>query len=411
MLAGLGIGHAVWGQNAAAPVSSSGGSSGSTGSSGSGGLGSGGLGGFGSGGFGSGGLGSGGTGGFGSGGSGSSGSSTPVPAADAAVAQKVDPTLVDINTTLSYQQAAAAGTGIVLSSSGLVLTNNHVINGATAISATDIGNGQTYTAVVVGYDRTQDVAILQLQGASNLRAASLGDSKSIKTGQSIIAIGNAGGVGGSPSVVGGNVTALDRNITASDDNGADSEQLSGLVQVNADIQPGDSGGPLLNQSGQVVGMDTAASDGLTFQQTSSTQGFAIPIDTALNIGHQIEARQTSSTIHIGQTGFIGVQVESPSDAQNPSYGLEVGQAACTNLQGVSSGATVVQVVSGSPAGSAGLQSCDTIVAVNGTTVASPTALTTALLNYHPGDTIKLSYINSSGAQQTANVHLNNGPAQ
>ena len=153
----------------------------------------------------------------------------------------------------------ALGTGIVLTSNGEILTNNHVINGATSVSVTDIGNGKTYKATVVGYDVSQDIAVLQLSGASGLTTASTGDSSSVSVGDSVVALGNAGGVGGTPWVAAGSVTALNQSITASDESSGSSERLTGLIETNADIQAGDSGGPLVNSHGQVIAMDTAAS--------------------------------------------------------------------------------------------------------------------------------------------------------
>src|SRR6202011_639954 len=195
------------------------------------------------------------------------------------------------------QQAPSAGTGIVLTSNGEVLTNNHVIQGATSIKVTDVGNGQTYTATVVGYDASHDVAVLQLQNASGLTTASLGNSSSVQAGDNVVALGNAGGTGGTPSVATGTVTALNQSITASDQASGVSEQLTGLIQTNANIQPGDSGGPLVNSYGQVIGMDTAASTGYTFQsqgQAGQTQAYSIPINEATSIAQQIEAGTTSA---------------------------------------------------------------------------------------------------------------------
>ena len=226
---------------------------------------------------------------LGNGNSGSSGGSGPSDAS--AIAAKVDPGLVDINTTLGYSQEQAAGTGIVITSNGVILTNNHVINGATKISVTDVGNQKTYTAKVVGYDRSHDIAVLQLQNASGLQTAPL-DTSNASVGEDVVGVGNAGGTGGTPSAAGGTVTALNQSITASDQGDGTSEQLSGLIETNADIQPGDSGGALVNTSGQVLGVDTAASAGYSFQfngQSQGNQGFAIPINTALSIARQIEA--------------------------------------------------------------------------------------------------------------------------
>ena len=235
----------------------------------------------------------------------------------AQIASKVDPGLVDIVTNLGYQNGEAAGTGMVLTSSGEVLTNNHVIRGATQIKARDVGNGRTYTAKVVGYDEKDDVAVLQLQNASGLQTVSI-SSAGVSVGQKVVALGNAEGKGGTPSKAVGKVTGLGRTITASDEDAATSEQLSGMIQTNAPIQPGDSGGALVNQAGDIVGMNTAASTGASttsFQGQSSqgqTQAFAIPISKAERIAGQIEAGQASSTVHLGQTAFLGVQISTGS---------------------------------------------------------------------------------------------------
>ena len=189
--------------------------------------------------------------GTGNGSSGSGTNSTGSPADTAAIAAKVSPALVDINSTFGYQSAQGAGTGIVLTSNGEILTNNHVINGATKISVTDVGNGKTYTAKVVGYDDSHDIAVLQLQGASGLQTAKLADSSTAAVGAGVVAIGNAGGTGGTPSYAGGSITALNQSITASDDLDGANEQLTGLIEVNANIQPGDSGGSLVNTAGSV----------------------------------------------------------------------------------------------------------------------------------------------------------------
>ena len=245
--------------------------------------------------------------------------------------QRVDSALVDVVSTVGDQGAGAAGTGIVLTSNGEVLTNNHVIRGATSIRVTDMGNGSTYTAKVVGYDASKDVAVIQLQNGAGLTTANLGDSSSVQSGDAVTALGNAGGKGGTPSVATGAVTALNQAITASDEgSGGNSEQLTGLIEINADIQPGDSGGALVNSSGQVIGMNTAASSGTQFQSESgqsAAQAYAIPIDNAESIAKQIEAGQGSSTIHIGATAFLGIETGGSDSARAAARVTPAGSAA------------------------------------------------------------------------------------
>ena len=350
----------------------------------------------------------------GNGNSGSSGGSGPSDAS--AIAAKVDPGLVDVNTTLGYAQQQAAGTGIVLSSNGVILTNNHVINGATKISVTDVGNQKTYTAKVVGYDRSHDIAVLQLQNASGLQTASLATSQA-SVGQDVVGVGNAGGTGGTPSAAGGTVTALNQSITASDEGDGTSEQLTGLIETNADIQPGDSGGALVNTSGQVLGVDTAASAGYSFQfngQSQGNQGFAIPINTALSIARQIEAGNSSSTVHIGETAFLGVEINpqggSGSGGSNGGFGSVFGGNSGNTGSSVS-GASVAGVVTNEPAQEAGIAQGDVITTVGGKSIGSANALTNAMLTYHPGDKVTIGWTDSSGQSHTATVQLSSGPPQ
>ena len=355
-------------------------------------------------------------------GSGNSGSSNSSGPSDAdAIASKVDPGLVDINTTLGYQQEQAAGTGIVLTSNGVILTNNHVINGATSISVTDVGNHKTYTASVVGYDRTKDIAVLQLHNASGLQTATLATSSNASVGQNVVGVGNAGGTGGTPSAAGGTVTALNQSITASDEGDGTSEQLSGLIETNADIQPGDSGGALVNTSGEVLGVDTAASAGFSFQsndQSSGNQGYAIPINTALTIARAIEAGSGSSTIHIGQTAFLGVEINAASD--NSGNGDQGGDGGgfggflggnSGNTGSSASGASIASVVTNGPAQEAGLAQGDVITSLGGKTIGTANDLTGDMGVYHPGDKVTIGWTDGSGQTHTATVQLSSGPPQ
>ena len=329
-----------------------------------------------------------------------SGSADSNSAAVNSVASKVDPSLVDINTNLGYESASAAGTGIVLTTNGTILTNNHVIEGATQITATDIGNGKTYKATVVGYDRTHDVAVLQLQGASGLTKASLGTSKNVAVGQSVVGIGNAGGAGGTPSVAAGTVTGLNKSITATDASSSTSEQLGGLIQTDAPIQPGDSGGPLANMKGEVIAMDTAASQNYAFSGAGATsQGFSIPIDAALGIAHQILGGNASSTVHLGATGFLGVQIQPIGSTFN-------GATSSTPSAGVS----VVGTISRSPAADAGLGQGDTILDINGTAVTSPDQMSGIISKFHPGSKVTLVWSDTSGTSHTTTLVLTKGPS-
>jgi S1-C subfamily serine protease len=364
----------------------------------------------------------GGSGNSGGGNSGSGSSNSSGPSDADAIASKVDPGLVDINTTLGYQQEQAAGTGIVISSNGVILTNNHVIDGATSISVTDVGNHKTYTGSVVGYDRTKDIAVVQLHNASGLQTATLGNSSNVSVGQNVVGVGNAGGTGGTPSAAGGTVTALNQSITASDDGDGTSEQLSGLIETNADIQPGDSGGALVDTSGNVLGIDTAASAGFSFQsneQSQGNQGYAIPINTALSIARAIEAGSGSTTVHIGQTAFLGVEVNAQSDNSGNGGGQGGDGGGIGGFFGGNSGntgssvsgASIASVVTNGPAQEAGLAEGDVITSLGGKTIGTANDLTSAMGVYHPGDKVTIGWTDGSGQTHTATVQLSSGPPQ
>jgi len=237
------------------------------------------------------------------------------------------------------------------------------------------------------------VAVIQLKDASGLATAKLGDSSKVTVGTAVTAVGNAGGTGGTPTAASGTVSAINQSITASDDNGSNAERLTGMIQVNANIQPGDSGGALYeNATGTVIGMNTAASSSSgRFSNAADTTGFAIPIAKATSIADQIESGTRTSTIHIGYPAFLGVRLASSAQTQ-------------------SGGATIEGVVSGSAADKAGLAAGDTITAVDGTAVSSPSTLSTIMASHRPGDQVKLSYSTSSGQSKSVTVTLGQGPA-
>ncbi len=332
-------------------------------------------------------------------------SSTTNDPAAAKIAKTVDPGLVDINTNISYQDASAAGTGMILTSNGLILTNNHVIEGSTSITARDIATGKTYTAKVVGYNLAKDVAVLKLENASGLTTVSLGSSSGLKADEKIVGIGNAGGVGGTPSYAAGTIVATDQSITAnSDENPDGSESLSGLIETNAPIQPGDSGGPLVTTNGKVVGMDTAASDssggfGFTSQNTSATQAYAIPINTALYIAKEIEHGDASATVHIGATAILGIEVQPTTEGGSFS-----GTPATT-------GVTVGSVMANTPAASSGLVAGDVITSFDGHAVSTTAQLSALEYTLKPGQSATVGYVDSSGTQSTVTFDLTTGPPQ
>jgi S1-C subfamily serine protease len=352
---------------------------------------------------------------FGGGASGSSGSTltpgtpttvpanAPTTAAAAKIAAKVDVGLVDITTNESYSSSSAAGTGMVLTSNGLVLTNNHVIDGATSISVRDVATNKTYTAKVLGYSVTKDVALLQLNGASGLSTVTTANSSAVKANEAIVGVGNAGGVGGTPSYAPGAVIATNQSLTASDpDNLTGSEKLSGMIQIAASIEPGDSGGPLVNTQGQVIGMDTAGSStGSDFgygQQSTNTEGYAIPINTALSIVRTIQGGTSTTSVHVGATPILGVEISATLS------GFEGTTPAVSGVQ-------IAGLASGTPAASSGLAAGDVITALNGHTVTSATQLSAYVQTLHTGSSVKVTYTNTSGTSATTTISLVAGPPQ
>jgi len=314
------------------------------------------------------------------------------------ITRKVSPAVVDINTVIQTASgsAAAAGTGLIITSSGDVLTNNHVVEGSVSIKVTIQGKSGTYAATVLGVDPTDDIAVIHINGVSGLPTVTIADSSTVKVGDTIYALGNALGLGGAPRVTQGTVTALDQTITASD-NGAQAEQLTGMIQSDAEISPGDSGGALVNSAGQVIGIVTAG-EAQGFRSTSTTIAFAIPSSKAVDIANRILAGQAGNGVYIGPVGYLGVSVQT----------LDANSAAQLGLS-VSSGAYVRGVVAGSPAEHAGITAGSVITRVNSVVVDSATALGDALHQYKPGDQVKITWI-AGNATHTATVTLISGPA-
>jgi S1-C subfamily serine protease len=283
-----------------------------------------------------------------------------------------------------------AGTGIVLTPSGEVLTNNHVIRGARSIRVTVPSTGRTYTATVEGYSVSRDVALLDLQDAQGLSTATFGDSSDIRRGDSIVAVGNAGGTG--LTVKSGRIVRLNRSITVQDDDGTPA-RLAGLIETTAPLRPGDSGGPLL-LNGEVVGMAAAASSTLSYRTTGG-EAYAIPIDTVLRIAQQIEAGHRTSNVHVGPTAFLGVSL-----------------ADTDGFEGSGGGGAVVHGVSpSSPAAKAGLGSGDVITSVAGRRVRTAAALRALIVRLTPGQLVRVIWVDPFSGRTSARVRLASGPPQ
>jgi len=291
--------------------------------------------------------------------------------------------VVLVNTNLGLENGSAAGTGIVVTKTGEVLTNNHVIDGATSIKVTVPATKRSYVADVIGYDMTDDVALLQLEGAKNLATATMGNSAKVKIGQATRAVGNANG-GGKLVVTSGKVIALKQKISVQQDDG-EVAPLAYLIETSAHLVPGDSGGPLIDKLGHVIGIDAAGSSSAA---ATNPPGYAIAINHALTIVKQIAALRASSLVHIGATAFMGIDVElTPT------------------------GLTVADVIPGSPSETAGLQAGDVITSVDGTAISSLGSLRTVLFQHHPGDGITVAYTDAFGNAATATVTLTSGPPQ
>jgi S1-C subfamily serine protease len=354
----------------------------------------------------------------------------------------VEQGLVIINTTLQYSSEQAAGTGMVIKADGLVLTNNHVIENATKITATVAATGKKYLAKVVGYDVTGDIALIQLQNPSGLHPVPIGDSSKVKVGDSVVALGNAGGQSQIVPAP-GQVTGINQTITASDQGGTvRSETLHGMIETNANVVAGDSGGSLINSAGRVIGIDTAGNT-VSSPGQQSASGFAIPIKTALSVASQIVAGHASSTIVVGYPPFIGVYVgqgtssnpqDQASQAQqqqnngfggfgngfgngngagngaNPScYTNDVNLSAPSTIASVNSGTLVLGTICNSPAATAGLTAGSVITSVNGQTVGSPPSLAAIMSKLRPGDTVSVTWVTPDNQRKTANLSLTAGP--
>jgi len=325
-----------------------------------------------------------------------------------AVLSRVEPAVVAIDsqsggTSGSGDFVEAAGTGMILTPDGEVLTNNHVVTGASTVTVTLFGQTKALPAHVIGTDPSVDVALVQIDHASGLPTVSLGDSSRTRVGDTVLAIGNALALAGGPSVTEGIVSAENRTLSAENDSGQ-TENLTGLLQTDAAINPGNSGGPLVDSQAQVVGMNTAVASSSSGNAPTQNIGFAITVDSVKPLLAQLRQGGTGGTGSSppatipANTAYIGVTVGSVTPALQEQDHLTP-----------SSGALILSVQPGSPAEKAALQVDDVIVSLNGTTVTSPADLHTAIHPLHPGDQVALGIYRGT-ARMTVSVTLGVLPA-
>ena len=290
--------------------------------------------------------------------------------------------IVNIYTTLGYEDGVAAGTGMIISRSGEVMTNNHVIAGATKFKVVDVTTHRRYTATVTGYSVTRDIAVLKLANASGLRTVKRGGAIPLHVGMRIVARGNAQGRGGPPKTARGRIIALHQQIVAKGES-SDPETLNNVIATDAPVVPGYSGGPLENSQNRVLGIVTAGSTDPAFHR-----GFAIPLQQVLQIARRIESGRPNANVHIGPTAFLGVVLANVSDE-----------------------AKIKSVLSGKPADLAGLAGGDVITSLNGTKISSTTDLRRTVLQLVPGKAVPIGWTNTSDIAQTGTITPISGPPQ
>ncbi|HEY1819411.1 MAG TPA: trypsin-like peptidase domain-containing protein [Trebonia sp.] len=350
----------------------------------------------------------------------------PRSLSETAIRARIEPSVVDVTATLTYDDETASGTGFVIDArTGLILTNNHVIRDATTVMVTVPATGQMYPAAIVGTDVTADIAVLQIKPVAGLPGAPLGDSATVATGALVISFGNQAGAGGLPAVAPGVITGTARTIQADDGAAGFSETLHDMLATSARIEPGDSGGPLAGAAGTVLGVDTAAGTGGT------DTGYAIPINAAMAAEREITSGRQGQGISLGIDGFLGVIVgsgttRSPATQLEQERSVRTGSsvpATATNcaptageatrpalIAPAPAGALVLDVLCGTGAATAGITPGDVITAANGRQVDSPQALTAIVSEYQPGTVLQVTWVSTTGAARTARVRLSPAPA-
>ena len=295
------------------------------------------------------------------------------------VAAKVVPSVVKLETDMGQQ--TEEGSGIILSSDGLILTNSHVVAAAKGGPETTVtfADGRTARFTVVGADPSSDIAVVKAQGASGLTPITLGSSANLRVGQDVVAIGSPLGLEG--TVTTGIISALNRPVAAGGD-ARNQNTVLDAIQTDAAINPGNSGGALVNMNGELVGVNSAIAtlggENADAQSGSIGLGFAIPIDQAKRIADELIQNGTAS---------------------HASLGVQVGNDAGTN------GAKIVEVTSGGAAAAAGLPSGVVVTKVDDRVIGSADALVAAVRSRAPGDKVTLTYLDSSGKPQTVQVTL------
>ncbi|MBM7457987.1 S1C family serine protease [Rhodococcus coprophilus] len=315
----------------------------------------------------------------------------PAPLAADELAARTVPVVVTIDASRGW--TGVSGSGIVLTPDGTVLTNHHVVSGATDITAVSAATGLIYDVEVVGYDSALDIAVLQLAAASGLPVAPVTDDLPA-AGTPVTAFGNADG-GGVVVAAPGTVVAADRSVMVRDSTEGSRKRLTGMLQTDTPIRPGDSGGPLVDHYGAVVGVNTAGAieDGPQEAADSPPEAYAVPIGEALAVVEQVRTGGGTDTVHVGPTPRLGVGVTT------------------ARADGADRGAEVLWVSFGTPAYDAGIEIGDVVVSFGGDRVSSTTELESRLRMRKPGDAVPIEWQDADGRTRSAEVVLEEGPVR
>lgn len=309
---------------------------------------------------------------------GQAGATVGLDAADATAEQSQG--IVQVSTVVAFGAGEGAGSGLVIDGyGGIIATNHHVVEGSTEVEVTVTDTGETYAAEVLGSDATRDVAVLRLEEAPTLTEVAT-DTAGVSVGDEITAVGDAGGDGGALTAAPGTVTDEHEPVTVTNEDGSETT-ISNLVEVDADIIAGHSGGALLDSDGDVVGMNVAASSG-----TVDITGYAIPIKRVLEISEKVLAGEDSTTVSVGYDAFLGVELAAGAGP-----------------------ATLAGVVPSGAAEEVGLAAGDTVIAVDGVSTTDPAALSDAIATHEAGETVPIEWTDTQGASHAADVTLGRAP--